>query len=101
MYILIYLNNCCIISVYNNYVIRRFNISIYYMNLLVKNIQTIIIGILIMVVWVSLWFIIDLYISILYKKNGILTVYLLLFIASILLYFLNGDNLNWIVNYGI
>ena len=71
------------------------------MNYLTKNIQTITIGVLIMVVWVSLWFIIDLYLSALYKKHGILLAYLCLFIASILLYYLNGENLNWITNYGV
>lgn len=71
------------------------------MNSLTKNIQTITIGVLIMVVWVSLWFIIDLYLSILYKKHGILIAYLFLLVASILLYYLNGDNLNWIISYGV
>ena len=52
------------------------------MNCLTKNIQTITIGVLIMVVWVSLWFIIDLYLSVLYKKHGILLAYLCLFVAS-------------------
>ena len=71
------------------------------MNSLSKNIQIITIGVLIMVVWVSIWFIIDLYLSILYKKHGILIAYLFLLVASILLYYLNGDNLNWIISYGV
>ena len=71
------------------------------MNSLTKNIQTITIGVLIMVVWVSLWFIIDLYLSALYKKHGILIAYLFLFVAALLLYYLNGENLNWITNYGV
>ena len=89
MYILIYQNN-----IMNN-------IFLYYMNSLSKNIQTITIGVLIMVVWVSLWFIIELYLSTLYKKHGIVIAYIFLIVASILLYYLNGDKLNWIANYGV
>ena len=71
------------------------------MNPFIKNMHTLIIGILIMVVWVSLWFIIDLYLSIFYKQYGIIAAYILLLIASILLYYLNGENLNWIASFGV
>ena len=71
------------------------------MNPPTTNIQILTIGVLIMVVWVSLWFIIELYLSTLYKKYGILIAYLFLFVASILLYYLNGENFRWIINYGV
>lgn len=71
------------------------------MNSLIKNINSITIGILIMVIWVALWFIIDLYISYFYKQHGIIIPYLCLISATILLYYLNGESLNWIASYGL
>ena len=68
---------------------------------LIKNIHTLTMGLLIMVVWVALWFIIDLYISNLYKQYGIMIPYLYLITATILLYYLSGNNLNWIASYGV
>lgn len=71
------------------------------MKSLIKNIHTLTMGLLIMVVWVALWFIIDLYISTLYKQYGIVIPYLYLITATILLYYLSGNNLNWIASYGV
>lgn len=71
------------------------------MDTFIKNIQIIIIGVLIMIVWVTLWFIINLYISNLYKQYGVIISYLSLITASILLYYLSGNTFNWITIYGV
>tara|TARA_Y100000748_G_scaffold300884_1_gene300123 strand:- start:2000 stop:2215 length:216 start_codon:yes stop_codon:yes gene_type:complete len=66
-----------------------------------KNIHTLTVGLLIMVVWVALWFIIDVYISNLYKQYGIMVPYVYLITATILLYYLSGESLKWIASYGV
>lgn len=66
-----------------------------------NNIDSIVIGILIMVIWVDLWFIIEFYLDKLHKKFGMTINYIVLVLAAFLLYILGKDSFNWILDYGV